>query len=262
MTTGLLIAGKLYDVPGVNVLAPAIAGGPSWCALSPKDYRMRHGRPHQVVLHTTKGDDPQHVIAGAGPGGKARATADFWRNDPSSSAAHIVVDNDGTVACLADLAYVCAYHATVSNEFSVGIEMYQEAGGGIYEAVFTAAVRVVPVICSALGFPLQYVADAYTGHPLQRFLDGAPDFYGVLGHRHNTEQRGRGDPGDEIFTRLLAAGAEPVLTAQRQDLDRGVARQRWLNARGAALAVDGQAGPASIAAARAQGFERWADVPT
>jgi hypothetical protein len=275
--TGLLIAGKLYGVPGVRVLAPAGAGGPTWCALSPGDYRMRRGAAHQVVLHTTKGDWPQHVIPGAGLGGRARLTADFWRNDPSSSAAHIVIDSDGTVACLADLAYACAYHATVSNEYSVGIELYQEPGGGIYEAVYSAAVPVVRTICSALGIPFQFVADPYTGHPLQRFLDGARDFYGVLGHRHNTEQRGRGDPGDEIFARLLAAGAEPVIAAHRQDIALGKARQAWLNtaderARLAQpsnvgwipttpLVVDGIVGPASLAAARRQGYRSWREVP-
>lgn len=260
-TTGLLIAGKLYQVPDVNVLAPASAGGPSWCSLSPKDYRMRRGAARQVVLHTTKGDWPQHVIPGAGPGGRARLTADFWRNDPSSSAAQIVIDNDGKVACLADLEYVCAYHATVSNEYSVGIELYQEPGGGIYEAVFAAAVPVVRAICSALCIPFQYTADPYTGHPLQRFLDGAPDFYGVTGHRINTEQRGRGDPGDEIFARLFAAGAEPVIAAQRQDITRGMARQAWLNAHGGALATDGLVGPASLAEAARHGFQSWRDVP-
>src|SRR5690606_41324392 len=59
---------------------------------------------------------PQHVIPGAGKGGRDRVVADFWRNDPTHSAAHLVVDTDGSVACLADLARDAAYHATVGGD--------------------------------------------------------------------------------------------------------------------------------------------------
>jgi hypothetical protein len=63
----------------------------------------------------------------------------------------------------------------------------------------------------------------------------------------------RSDPGDEIFARLIAAGAEPVLAGQRQDLELGKVRQAALVARGEQLEVDGLVGPASLAAARRQG---------
>lgn len=259
---GLLIAGRIVPVPGLTVIPPASHGGPDWCALDPGDYRMRQARCRQVVLHTTKGDEPQHVKPGKGAAGAARNVAEFWHRDPTHSAAQLVIDRDGTVLCLADLAEHEAYHATVSNAYSVGIEMYQELDDGIYEAVFDAARLLVPALCVALDIPFNVVADQYNGHPLPRFLDGAPDFYGVCGHRNNTEQRGRGDPGDEIFRRLIAAGGEPTIAQQGQDLMRAKARQRYLNAHGAALTVDGLAGPASLAAARTQGFLRWSNVPT
>jgi len=75
------------------------------------------------------------------------------------------------------------------------------------------------------------------------------------------EQRGRGAPGDEAIARLIAAGAEPVLAGQGQDLELGKRRQAALNERGERLEVDGQVGPASLAAAWRQGFARWRDVP-
>ena len=266
--TGFLIAGRIVTVPGVNVISPASHGGPAWAKLNPGDYQMRRSRCRQICLHTTKGEHPQRVIPGRGPGGRAKHTADYWHGDPVHSAAQIVVDNNGDVACLADLANVAAFHATVSNDYSVGIELYQETGGGIYEAVLDAIVRVVPALCTALDIPFTVVADPYLNRPLNRFLNGAPNFYGVFGHRHNTERRGRGDPGDEVFARLIAAGGEPVLAEMLQDVDLARARQAWLNARDARagntyrpLDVDGLPGPASLATARRHGFTRWRDVP-
>lgn len=261
MSGGLLVGGRIIPVVGLDVVPP-YPSGPPWCRLSTGDFQPRRQRVRQVVLHTTKGDWPQHVVPGLGAGGRAESTFEFWTRDPVHSAAHIVIDNNGIVACGADLRDVCAYHATVSNEYSVGIEMYQEADGGIFDAVYRAAALLVPAICAALDIPFTVVADPYNGHPLPRFLDGAPDFYGVLGHRNNTEQRGRGDPGDEIFTRLIAAGGEPVQAGMREDVAKATTRQRWLNAHGAKLVVDGLPGPASMAAMRAAGFTRWRDVPS
>lgn len=261
MSGGMPIHGRLVPVPGLNIVPPASMGGPSWCTLTSGDWQPRRSRVRQVLLHTTKGDWPQHVIPGRGPGGRAKLTFEFWHRDETHSGAHAVIDNDGTVACGVDLADACAYHATVSNEYSVGIELYQEADGGICEAVYQALSLFVPALLEALDVPFYVVADPYNGHPLQRFLDGAPDFYGVCGHRNNTERRGRGDPGDEAFDRLILAGGEPVKTQRLEDLGLSRGRQRWLNAHGASLVVDGLAGPASRAAQRAAGLRRWRDVP-
>jgi hypothetical protein len=257
---GVLIGGRLVPVPGVNVIPPASHGGPAWCTLNVGDYQLRRRRVQQAVIHSTKGDEPQRVIAGAGPGGMAERTFRYWTRDPVHSAAQVVIDNNGDLACGADLAEVCAYHATVSNEYSFGIELYQEADNGIYEAVYATLTKALPIILDALAIPYFVVADPYAGHPLRRFLDGAPDFYGVLGHRHNTEQRGRGDPGDEAFRRMIAGGGEPVIAESHQDIALSRARQRTLNAMGGHLDVDGLAGAASIAEAKRQGYARWSDV--
>jgi len=262
ISTGMLFAGQLVQVPGVPILAPASHGGPPRCRLHPGDYRARAQPPFQRLIHSTKGLDRQHVKPGAGPPGRELAVADYWAQDPVHSAAHIVIGSDGTVACLGDLVRDEAFHATVSNPYSVGIELYQEADGGIWEATFVSLVRIAEVLCDALAIPFQVVADPYTGHPLPRFLNGGPTYRGILGHRNNTEQRGRGDPGDEAIARLVAAGAEPVLAGQGQDLELGRARQRWLVGQGERIAVDGLVGPASLAAARRRGYERWRDVPS
>ncbi len=273
---GLLIDGALRPVEGLTIIPPASHGGPAWAALSPGDYRARP-TPwiRQVVLHTTKGIHPQPILPGVGPGGSDKVVADFWRRDPVHSAAQLVVDTDGSVVCLADLARVMAYHAEGSNAWSVGIEMYQIAGGGIYEATLDATVVLVQALCAALGIPEQ-MPDRYLGEPMSRMEVGAgagrdnlggPNCVGVFGHRNNTGRRGRGDPGDEIFRRLAAAGFEELDYEAEQDLEVGRRRQVALNARDARagntcrpLVVDGVCGPASLAAMRRHGFARWRDV--
>lgn len=268
--SGLLIAGRMVPVPGVTVIPPAPIG-PSWASLDPGDYRMRRTSwVRQVMLHTTKGTWPQPILPGAGPGNSARVVADFWRGDSAHSAAQLVVDTDGTIVCLCDLAYVAAYHAEASNDYSVGIEMYQVAGGGVYQATIDATVWLVETLCDAIGIPFQLHAGLYHGDPLrrmeitvggQRQQLGGPDCVGVLGHRNNTSNRGRGDPGDAICAALIAAGAEPLDYATGQDLDVGRARQRHLRGLGEPIVADGLVGPASMAAARRRGFARWSQVP-
>ena len=256
---GLLIGGLYFTVPGVDVVSP---GEVPWCSLDPGDYRQRRTPwVRAIVLHTTKGLHPQHIIPGRGPGNADKVVADFWRKDPKHSAAHIVVDTDGTAACLGDLARVTAYHATVSNEWSVGIEMYQLADGGIYEATLASTVSICRTICQALSIPFQVVADRYAGRPLERLLKGGPDVIGIYGHRDNTHDRGRGDPGDAIITELVHGGAEPFEYAKRQDISTWMRRQLWLvQRRGEHLDVDGICGPRTVAAMLRQGFRNGREI--
>jgi hypothetical protein len=258
--SGLLIGGLLVDVPGATVYNPA---DQPWCRLDPADYRRRKTKwCRQLILHSTKGKHPSYVRKGAGPGGKDKAVADFWRNDPQHSAAQIVVDTDGSIACLADLAYVAAYHATVSNDWSVGIEMYQESDGGIYEATLDATVKLVLALCDAMSIPLQIPSRVYNGRPLNRMLQGGPDVVGVLGHRDNTSRRGRGDPGDDIFYWLEKAGAEGFDFDLRQDIATWRRRQGYLNAMHRThLEVDGVCGPATIEAMRKAGYMHGREIP-
>ena len=248
---GLLVNKKEISVENLTIVNPNDAG---WCRLEPKDYMQRPTTwVRQIILHTTKGNWPQSVLAGCGSGGKAKLVADMWRGDPKSSGAQIVIDNDGVVACLCDLATAGAYHATVSNAWSIGIEMYQESGDGIHEAVYDATVKLVPALCRIFGIQFQIPKHPYRGAPLCRMTDGGKSCVGIFGHRDNTERRGRGDPGDEIFARLAKAGAELFDHDAGEDLEVWKARQAELNQRGAKLVVDGVPGPATVAALNAAG---------
>lgn len=274
MSGGLLIAGRLVEVPGVHVIPP---GSQPWAVLEPDDYRSRHTRwVRQIILHTTKGVWPQYVRKDAGPPGMGKAVADFWRGDPQHSAAHIVVDRDGSVVCLADLATVCAYHATTSNDWSVGIEMYQEGDGGVYEAVLESTVKVVSAICDAMAIAVQICDDPYQeGKIVERMRNGGPDCIGIFGHRDQAwkfpfqmtdaerkrypqgySSRGRGDPGDEIYHRIVSElNPERFRYSEDEDLHTWGPRQQKLNEKfGEKLQVDGIAGPSTIAALRRHGF--------
>lgn len=272
MTGGLLVSGRLAPVAGLRITPPASAGGPPYAALAPGDYRQRRSWIRQVILHTTKGTWPQPILLGTGPGGSAKVVADFWRDSPIHSGAHLVVDTDGSVLCLADLKDVTAYHAEMSNDWSVGIEMYQVANGGVYQATIDAAVTLTVAVCELVGIPLQVHHAPYLNKPLARMelgegksrrQIGGPDCVGIFGHRDNTSERGRGDPGDAIYTALVAAGAEAFNYGAGEDVLAAKLRQQTLVGLGADVGgVDGLVGPRSMAAARRLGFKRWRDVPT
>jgi hypothetical protein len=249
--SGLLINGREHPVEDLVIVNPRDT---PWCRLDTRDFRRRPTSwVRQIIVHTTNGRTPARVLPGSGPGGKARIIASSWRNEPKSSAAHLVIDNDGTVACLCDLATVEAFHATVSNPWSIGIEMYQEANTGLYEAVYASAAKLVPALCRIFGIQLQIPKLPYRNAPLRRMADGGRNCVGVFGHRDNTNQRGHGDPGDEIFTRLAALGAERFDFDGGEDLTVWRQRQQDLNAGGASLTVDGVAGPGTRDALRAAG---------
>lgn len=276
MTAGLLISGALVPVDGLTILPPASHGGPAWARLDPGDYRMRPTTwLRQVIVHSTGGRWPMPIIDGCGPGGECERYADIWQSDPTHSAAHLVVDSAGTVACLADLARIESYHAEGSNPWSVGIEMAQGRDGSVHRATIEATADLVVALCKLLGIPEQ-MPDRYHGEPLMRmeFGSGAqrrnlggPDCAGVFGHRNNSGERGRGDPGDAIFEALARRAFEAFDFDGRQDIAVGQARQLRLNELDALagntwrpLVLDGVAGPASIAAMRRHGIKRWSDV--
>lgn len=290
--SGLLIAGRLVPVAGLNIIPPASHGGPAWAQLDPGDYMMRP-TPwiRQLLVHTTGGLWPQAVLPGRSPGGHAQQIAEMWAGSDRGggervhSAAQLIVDFDGSVACLCDLASVAAYHAEASNPWSIGIEMSTWPHGEISEATLKATARLVDALCwPTFPIPRQMPRGPYRNEPIARMevIDGygapmpgtqtlkspgkrrqlgGPNLCGVVGHRDQTSERGAGDPGDAIWNELDALGFERRDFHIFEDLAVGKDRQAQLNARGARLKVDGVVGPASLLAAENQGYRSWADVP-
>lgn len=254
--SGLLIDGKLHEIPGVEVISPNQF---PWAKLAAGDCEWRSTSwVRQIIIHTTKGMFPQKILPGKGAGGKDKVVADFWRGDPEHSAAHLVVDTDGSIVCLADLMKISAYHATFSNDFSIGIEMYQMGDGGIYEATLESTVKLVLTLCDLFGIPLQSDARQYANAPLARMVPGGKDMVGVFGHRDNTNRRGRGDPGDIIFLKLRDAGmiqhfydAKPIPGDKAYWSKVQTALNKTYGLR---LGTDGVCGPKTVEALRKYGL--------
>lgn len=271
MNNGVVVDGVIVPIPGVNAIPPTFAGGPTYAQLSPGDYMQRPTSwVRQFIIHTTKGLAVQRVVPGAGPGNRAKVVADFWRDDPTHSAAQIVADTNGDIVSLCDVLRVASYHAEGSNPFSIGIEIYQESNGDVYEASIKATVATVRALADRLLIPFQHHSAPYANRPLTRMETtnpsrvrvqwGGPTCVGIFGHRDNTRARGWGDPGDAVFVELAVAGSEPLDYHRDEDLAAGSRRQHALVARGARISIDGVVGPESMRAARAAGFARWRDV--
>ena len=250
----MLVGGLVVDVPGVKVITSV---DDARCKLPAGHWRTEWLR--QVILHKTIADDPEHVIPGAGTPGGALQTIEAWAGGVDG--AHGVYDYDGALWQLADLATVVTYHATVSNEWSAGFEMKEQPGGGVFQAQLDACVAGTLAACEALGIQLQMQRrGTYTGHPIARMVGGGPDMVGVFGHRLNTEQRGKWDPGEAIWDALALHGVEEFDFAKGEDLDAWKRRQLDLNASVGGqldkpLVEDGVPGPATVVALKLAGYK-------
>lgn len=252
MSGGLLIAGLIVPVPGVTIIGPHDA---AWSHLSPGDCRPRlETWVRQIILHKTLGANPEHVIPGKGPEGRARWTAEYWQNDPNHSGAHGVTGEDGVFACLADLVRTEAYDATVSNAYSIGFETRELLSGDVYQVALDTTIAVTLATAEHVGIQLQVPRLPYRGQPLRRMLNGGKDCVGIFGHRNNTVQRGEWDPGNILTEMLIARGAEAFDFDAGEDVAVWKGRQAELVRRGHQLTIDGVPGPATTNALKLEGY--------
>jgi hypothetical protein len=220
----------------------------------PRDTRWVRG----IMLHTTKGLWPQGVEPGLGPVADDAAKVNrYWSGSTKAAGAHIVLDRDGDVGCLADLLLEATYHGNSTNDVNIGIEIFQESDRDLYRGQLDALVRMVDWITWRFRIQRQVQQLPYQGSPIPRIGNGARDVVGIYGHRDASSNRGRGDPGDHAIQWLLDASYEAVDWRVSSDLSRWKARQQLAVAAGAVtLAIDGIPGPASCAA-----FERYLGKP-
>lgn len=268
----LLINGHGFPVPGrVGV---TLRDYPE-LALDRSDWRPRRRDEvvTGIVVHTRMGITPR-IKAGPIPSkGWDMIVAKRWRDDKRPASAHIAVDSDGSFACLADLALVATYHAGHVNGCTVGIEMYQDADGGMYQPTIDATCDLIDVITREMGIQRQTCTETAI---CRRFANIDPreprtympgggrgrDFVGVYGHRNATRNRGPGDPGDLIFAALTARGYEPFAVDDHADTETWAERQRALGVQ--ERDVDGIPGAhtrALIQSARHGGPGIWVERP-
>jgi len=182
-----------------------------------------------------------------------------WTHDRERpGGAHLVVDQDGSAYCCADLLLEAAYHAKTANGCSVGVEVVQgREHADVYYGQLDAASKLILWVCRYMPVPIQWQVPArYGGGPSARITSsmlGRPplaDIVGVVGHRDLTSTRGAGDPGDAMMDALERAGCERFDFAAGQDLAVWRERQRALGL----VAHDGVPGLATARALAAAGY--------
>ena len=249
---GIMIGGVVHEVPGVE----------SYCWVDdhryklkqPEDARQRRTKwVRGIVLHTTKGIPggkdlrAQKLLPGFGPSQDiGHRIASWWSTSALQSGAHLVVDFDGVVYCLADLQNDCAFHAGPVNDVSVGVEIYQGKDAELYEGQLWKMKLLVDYITAHFGIQRQ-VNWPYRHGPILRLKSGGEDIVGIYGHRSVTSNRGAGDPGD--YALFALRGYERFNFGVDEDRFAWRDRQRRLG-----LVADGIPGPKTVVALKAAGF--------
>jgi len=204
-----------------------------------------------IVLHTTHGKYPQTIHPGVGNAGGALANIKYWNRVPAYASSHLLVDADGRVIQTSDLITEQTWHATSVNAVTVGIEIVQGSDGSLFQGQIDTVVHLCDWLTARLGIQRQ-IPMAYAGKPIDRLVHGGLDVVGVVGHRDQTTNRGRGDPGDLVMDALVAASYERFDMQLGMDLAAWKDRQKFL---GFPLASrDGVAGPRVVNALKAKGF--------
>jgi len=203
---GLVVNGEEILIPGLEVIN--FLDDPR-LRLKREDYRPRATRwVRSLYWHTTKGKDPVEVLQGKGPDTKVEVRIGrLWATDKRNAGAHLSIDHDLTVGCHCDLLLDAAYAVGPANEVSVSGELYQGQHNEVYEDQLKVAVEVTDFVTALFSIQRQIPAPDHQGL-IKRCVSGigSRSIVGVFGHRHNTNNRGPGDPGDQIFEYLEDVG--------------------------------------------------------
>jgi hypothetical protein len=231
--TGVIINGLPLFVPGLMIRN--FKDDPN--LILPREDGMRRLKEEVtcITLHSTLGapdHDLKHeqtLLPGNGPSSDAgRALVEMWGTDHRCAGAHAAIDFDRMIYCLADLLVTETYNATSVNPRNIGIEYRQgRALSEFYQGQLEAGAEFVRWLCIYFGIQLM-IPKGYHNRPIQRLVDGAKDFYGVFGHRDQSNNRGAGDPGDFIMDSIRKIGAEEFDLDAHQDRDVWAKRQTWL----------------------------------
>lgn len=248
---GVIIDGNMYHIPGlpekevinyVEVPEIGIKMG--------EDMRMRTTRwVRNIVLHNTK--NRKTIIAkGKGPETKLeKRIARWWSIDGNNAGAHLCVDWDGTIGCHCDLLKHAAYHAGRINDVSIGIELFEDSTGKVYEYQLEVAVKLINFLTQVFQIQRQIPSSA-SNRVIPRAASGGKDLVGIIGHCH--VYRGKpDDPGVHIFEYLENAGYEILNFWVNNDLLTWKSRQYKLGF--TSKDCDGIAGPMTINALQARG---------
>lgn len=264
---GLIINGQVVEVEGLNIIN--YIDNPSLRLNIPgNNGRLRRADEtvRAITLHITGGPDDKkyrdaqedYIKPGFGPSGKAIGIINYWKKNVTAGA-HIVLDFDGTIYCVADLNKAVTYHATCVNWCTIGIEQCRGTDGYMYEDQLQTTVKLVDALTRLFRIQRQFHKPYRAYKPVSRLTSkggAGRTFYGVFGHRDQTDGRGPLDPGDPIFTRLEAAGYEGFDFQNQEDILIWKTRQQQLiDTQYLTEAPDGLPGYNTNQALEASGFK-------
>jgi len=244
---GLIIGGNEYQIPGVDIVN--FHDEPKYKIHAPEDMRMRRTRwIRSFFWHNTKNIQTTFK-PGKGPDThlEDRITK-LWALDKRHAGAHLAVDWDGTVVCMADLLRDATYHASQVNEVSIGAELYEDSNGVVYELQLEQAVKVTEFCCAFFGIQRQ-IPEPLFNKVIPRLLEGGRACVGVFGHCHAYAGKPN-DPSDHIFWALRNAGFQMFDFINGTDI---VFWQRIQRHHGVTPA-DGIPGPVTCDALQASGY--------
>lgn len=253
----LIIRGQKVELPGR--VGRSFVDDDRLRLTSYRDFRPRREGEvvRAIVLHTRWGVEPR-VLPGVGPNHRwDELLAGRFSADERSASCHVAIDADGSYGCFADLATTATYHGNHLCGSTVGLELYQERDGTMWQSTLVAAADVCDLMTRAFGIQRQFPIEhdicprLASGNPGRRheFIDGAGDgrdFVGLVGHRNITRNRGPGDPGAPIWQLLQARGYEAFELRTNQDQAVWRERQQSLG-----VLMDGIPGPVTRGAIRA-----------
>lgn len=254
----MIVGGIPVAIPGIEVVN--FVDDPR-LKLSLQDGRRRKREDVTLlVAHSTLGapdrdfPHPQTLLEGRGPSTAAGvATNEMWAHDGRCAGAHAVVDHDGVWYQLCDLDTWESYNATTVNDRAIGVEIKQgRAQSEFYVEQFHSTAVGCDWITAYESSIQRMIPKGYKNRPCKRLAAGARDFYGVIGHRDQSDNRGAGDPGDLFMAELATRGYEEFDIDAGEDLDVWRARQRWLGLD--AAEQDGVPGKRTRAFLRGLGF--------
>lgn len=260
----LVIDGRKVYIPEVE--SACFLDDPELGFTDPKDWAFRPPgvRPQSICLHTRMGVHPQIIVDEMPNRRWDELVGPRVSRDERHASWHISIDADGSFVCHLDLGTIRAFHAGQTNDVSIGIEMYQLRNGTITKATLETAVIICNVITRELGIQRQIpkgykiskrFANNTGGWHKRRKLsyikggERGTNYYGVFGHRNATRNRGKGDPGDEVFRLLKQEGYEVYDLDSNEDRDVWRARQAQLG-----ITADGIPGPQTVAALKKAGY--------
>lgn len=257
----LIVDGKKYEVDGLKTI--------SWLDEPGKvkyvtDKNVRTKRVQGIVCHTTKGILGK-INPGFGPS-KALSLVRYQVNTDRYVSWDYTVDMNGDVYCQNDPMKHFTWQAGDVNDITLGIEFVQEEDGDLFQGQIEKGIQLIDALTYILGIQRQIPWDHTRNecpHGIVPRIEGprkARDFVGVFGHRHQTKNRGVGDPGDHIFNALASAGYEKFDLNQEEDLRTWKSRQLTLG-----IGADGFPGNQTVRALKERniGFNGiWITRPT